>query len=80
MNLFRSEEHVRRWDRFDSSTADGVRPVAVWAELFKLPAFSERLSPDYLEKLPGYLEELFGSVSQMGDSGYWALPEPPADG
>ena len=48
MNLFRSEEHARRWDGFDPSMAQAVKPVAEWADIFANPFFRERSRPDYL--------------------------------
>lgn len=48
MNLFRSEEHARRWSEFDSEFASNLRPVAVWAERFAGEMFRRRLDPDYI--------------------------------
>lgn len=48
MNLFRSEEHARRWDGFVPAMAHAVKPVAEWADIFANPFFRERGRPDYL--------------------------------
>ena len=48
MNLFRSEEHVRRWDGFSESMASSLMPVATWADIFSNPFFRERGRPDYI--------------------------------
>ncbi len=76
MHLFRSEEHVRRWERFDPDTADGIMPVANWFGVFDLPVFANRLDDDYLEKLPGYVEGVFAAAAQISDAAYWQTPAP----
>ena len=48
MNLFRSEEHARNWDRFDPAMAQTLLPVARWAEIFSNPFFRERGRSDYI--------------------------------
>lgn len=48
MNLFRSEEHARRWDGFDETMASSLKPVAEWAEIFSNPFFRERGRRDYI--------------------------------
>jgi hypothetical protein len=48
MNLFRSEEHARRWDRFTRDTVDTLRPVADWADVFANPYFRRRARGDFI--------------------------------
>jgi hypothetical protein len=73
MNLFRSEEHVRRWARFDPASEDGIRPIADFAALFGLPMFRERSAPDYLHRLPKLREErLFAAEDFAKGSSFWA--------
>ena len=48
MNLFRSEEHARDWDRYDDATAGTLRPVAEWIDIFANRYFKARLRPDYI--------------------------------
>jgi hypothetical protein len=50
MNLFRSEEHARRWAGFDPMSAEGILPAAQLHEkLFaRFGRYRERLAPDYL--------------------------------
>ena len=48
MNLFRSEEHARRWNGFDGEMASSLMPVAIWADIFSSPFFRERMRPDYI--------------------------------
>lgn len=51
MNLFRSEEHARRWSEFNPDTADTILPVARWAEIFATPMFRNRTRPDFVSWL-----------------------------
>ncbi len=48
MNLFRSEEHARNWDRFNEATETTLRPVDEWADIFSNRFFRERSRPDYI--------------------------------
>jgi hypothetical protein len=48
MNLFRSEEHARSWDRYDDTMAASLRPVAEWANIFSNVYFRARSRPDFL--------------------------------
>ena len=48
MNLFRSEEHARKWDGFDESMASALKPISEWAEIFSNEFFRQRNRPDYL--------------------------------
>lgn len=48
MNLFRSEEHARRWSRFDPEWEHLLQPVASWIERFSGDMFRERGRADYI--------------------------------
>lgn len=48
MNLFRSEEHARRWNGFDRAMVSSLRPVVEWADIFSNPFFRERGRRDYI--------------------------------
>ena len=48
MNLFRSEEHARKWDGFDESMVSALKPISEWAEIFSNEFFRQRGRPDYL--------------------------------
>jgi hypothetical protein len=73
MNLFRSEEHVQRWDRFDNDSAPGIQPVAVWARLFGAEFFRRRAEPDYfLLLLNDELGDWEDTLADFGLRGpYW---------
>jgi len=75
MNLFRSEEHVRRWAHFDPASQDGIRPIADFASLFGRPMFRERASPDYLQRLPA-LRRLATAEQFAKGSSFWATRPP----
>ncbi len=48
MNLFRSEEHAKRWDGYDEAMAGALKPVAEWADIFSNPFFRQRGRSDYI--------------------------------
>ena len=48
MNLFRSEEHARNWDRFDDAMSGSILPVAEWADIFGNVYFRERGRSDFI--------------------------------
>ena len=48
MNLFRSEEHARRWTGFNPAYEMGLRPLATWVERFSGRMFRERGRPDFI--------------------------------
>lgn len=77
MNLFRSEEHVRRWADFDPASTDGIKSVRDLAKAFSGPLFSERLKDDWVrrvqERMPGLLQDL---DRLGGGSPFWQMPAP----
>ena len=54
MNLFRSEEHVRRWSGFRTEAAAGLLPLADAMNLASAPSFRERLNGHYVSSAPTY--------------------------
>jgi hypothetical protein len=74
MNIFRSEDDVKAWDLFDPASTDAIRPVADYFALFNSDLFTKRLTPDYLEHLPAYMGEAFGTIGAMGEDPFWELP------
>ena len=75
MNLFRSEEHVRRWADFNADSMDGIKPVREMAKVFSNPLFTERLNENYVrrieERIPGLLADLDrfgGRLSLLADA------------
>jgi len=48
MNLFRSEEHARRWKMFKPEMEKTLRPLSFWSDLFSEQLFRQRGRPDYM--------------------------------
>jgi hypothetical protein len=48
MNLFRSEEHARRWELFDAEYEANLQPLDAWVGRFSADRFRERIRPDYI--------------------------------
>ena len=48
MNLFRSEEHARRWKMFKPEMEKTLRPLSFWADLFSEQVVRQRGRPDYM--------------------------------
>jgi class 3 adenylate cyclase len=72
MNLFRSEEHVKRWPLYYRAVDDYIMSVADWATVFSSSMFRNRLAPDFLARGDEYLEDYRRSLKAMGK----AIPEP----
>ena len=51
MNLFRSEEHIRKSSCFVEGTEEGITPLPDMVKLFSGPYFSRRLDPDYVSHM-----------------------------
>jgi hypothetical protein len=51
MNLFRSEEHARRWSQFNPDFERGLRPFSFWEKLFSGRIFRYRARSDYISWL-----------------------------
>lgn len=72
MNLFRSEEHLKRWLTYFRAGGDYVMSVSDWATVFSASMFRRRLEPDYLARSPQYLEDYRQALQAMGKT----LPVP----
>ena len=48
MNLFRSEEHARRWSQFNPASEDGFIALTDLADFFGTETRQHMLDPDYL--------------------------------
>jgi hypothetical protein len=76
MNLFRSEEHVRSWARFDPETEDGIIPFDDLLTLFSGPYFTKRLDPAWVSNSREYAREMVGTLIKLGKSGpFWLRPK-----
>ena len=74
MNLFRSEEHVHNWSLYDEESADGIMSLKDYATLFGGGLFRERLSPDYVLRIPQLAGEWMATLVKLGKTGpFWQL-------
>ena len=74
MNLFRSEEHIRSWSRFDPAAEQGILPLADIVELFSHDMFKKRLDPDYVARIREYAGEFLSAVSELGKTRpFWKI-------
>jgi hypothetical protein len=58
MNLFRSEEHIRNWVRYDPAAKQGILPLENIVKVFSGKFFQKRLGLDYAS----HAQEYFGEV------------------
>ena len=74
MNLFRSEEHIRNWSRFDAGAEQGIVPLADLVKLFSLDMFKKRLEPDYATRSREYARAFLSAVAELGKiSPFWRM-------
>ncbi len=66
MNLFRSEEHIRNWSRFDPAAEQGIVSLADLVRLFSGNFFTKRLEPDYVTRRAEYVGDFLSAVAEIG--------------
>ena len=77
MNLFRSEEHVRAWARFDPSSAEGIMPVRDRIRYFGQGRHRARLDPDLAFKAAALRPTKEEILAELGKGGpYWGTSSP----
>ena len=75
MNLFRSEEHVRNWARFDPATAEGIITLPDLVKLFSGPYFRRRMDLNWVSKGREYAKEMVATMAEIGKTGpFWQRP------
>ncbi len=76
MNLFRSEEHARRWSGFSAASAAGLLPVADAMAVMSTPRHRDRLSGRYVSSAPSSAPAFFERLREIsrGDP-FWAPPQ-----
>jgi hypothetical protein len=47
MNLFRSEEHARRWSQFDQTYEMNLKDLPYWADRFSAEKYKARARTDH---------------------------------
>jgi hypothetical protein len=65
MNLFRSEEHIRTWARFDPATAEGIIQLPKLVKLFSGDMFQKRLSREYVSRSQDYLSGFVAAIMEI---------------
>ncbi len=68
MNLFRSEEHARRWTLYHRDVDDYIMPVSDWGTVFSASMFRNRLDIDYLARSDEYLDDYRRALQAEGKS------------
>jgi hypothetical protein len=77
MNLFRSEEHIRNWVRYDPAAEQGILPLENIVQVFSAKMFQKRLEPNYVSNIPEYFGEVFSVLSEIAKTRpFWTPPQP----
>ena len=72
MNLFRSEEHAKRWSGYRPESAAGLRPLKDMMAIFSGRLFRERLSGRYITDLKALGMAQAETVAKVtGDDPFW---------
>ena len=72
MNLFRSEEHARRWSLLAPGAEAGIAdPRRLLSEVFGLPRYRRRLDPDYLDRVAEHSSGLAAGLARVSEDGWW---------
>jgi hypothetical protein len=73
MNLFRSEEHVRRWELLAEGGLAGLAdPRRLLTELFELPRYRRRLDDDYLDRVAEHSAALPDALRRISVDPWWS--------
>jgi hypothetical protein len=76
MNLFRSEEHIRNWTRFDPATEEGIIPLPDLVNLFSVKHFTRRLDPNYFSR-GLYADDFLAALTELGKTRpFWSPKNP----
>jgi len=77
MNLFRSEEHIRKWARYDPATEQGILPLQNVVNVFSGKFMQKRLDPNYASHALEYFGETVSVISEIAKTRpFWAPPGP----
>ena len=77
MNLFRSEEHIRNWARYDPATEQGILPLQNIVNVFSGKFMQKRLDLNYASHALEYFDEVVSVMSEIAKTRpFWALPGP----
>jgi hypothetical protein len=77
MNLFRSEEHIRNWARYDPATDQGILPLQNVVNVFSGKFMQKRLAPNYASHALEYFGKVVSVISEIAKTRpFWAPPGP----
>ena len=77
MNLFRSEEHIRNWVRYDPAAEQGILPLENLVKVFSGKIFQKRLDSDYVSHVREYFGETLSVLSEIAKTRpFWTPPGP----
>jgi hypothetical protein len=77
MNLFRSEEHIRNWMRYDPAAEQGILPLENIVKVFSEKMFQKRLDSNYVSHIQEYFREVFSALSEIAKTRpFWTPPGP----
>jgi hypothetical protein len=75
MNLFRSEEHARRWSEFVPGSEAGIVTLEQAMAIMSTPRHRSRFDGRYVSSAPGYTAAFFATLREVtGGDPYWAPP------
>jgi hypothetical protein len=77
MNLFRSEEHIRKWARYDPAAEQGILPLQNIVNVFSGKFMQKRLNLNYASHALEYFGEVLSMISEIAKMRpFWTLPGP----
>jgi len=77
MNLFRSEEHIRKWARYDPATQEGIVTLEDLVRLFTGDFFQKRLDSNYVSHNQEYFGKFVSAVTDIAKTRpFWRLGSP----
>ena len=77
MNLFRSEEHIRKWARYDPAAEQGILPLQNVVTVFSGKFMQKRLDSDYASHALEYFGETLSLMSEIAKMRpFWTPPKP----
>ncbi len=77
MNLFRSEEHIRNWGRYDPAAEQGILPLENIVKVFSGKFMQKRLGLNYASHALEYFGETVSVISEIAKMRhFWTPPGP----
>jgi hypothetical protein len=76
MNLFRSEDHARRWSGFKQESASGIVTLARLASIMSTPRQRERLNGHYVSSSASYAAAFLENLKRVTNGDPFWDPTP----